>query len=174
MQRIKKFECKEHTVMEIVRIHRKINVHQVRNASQTHIQKHLVSIKCKSQRSMSHHRKTGRTPCVHGRTPKIWEKPSAPTPSFYSTRTSISRVSAKGTWTHAMRPSDALFQQHIVYAKFRSWCLVFCLGKTGRWVCVLGLTHRGLSGRYESLNEKGPVLSMILLLFSLMLLAVLR
>jgi len=84
----------------------------------------------------------------------------------------MSEVSAEGTWTHIVRPSDALFWQHVISVKSRSRRFVFCLGRVGRTLCVLGRTHRGLSGRHKGLNEKNPILAIILLLFPLMLLAV--
>jgi len=86
----------------------------------------------------------------------------------------MSEVSAEGTWTHIVRPLDALFRQYVISVRSRSRRLVFCQGRFGRTLCVPGRTHRGLSGRHKGLNEKKPILAMILLLFPLMLFAVPR
>ena len=103
---------------------------------------------------------------------KFEKKLNAQRPNFYSTRSSMSEVSAEGTWTHIVCPLDALFRQHVISVKSRSRRLVFCLGRVGRILCVPGRTHWGLSGGHRGLNEKKPILAMILFLFPLMLLAV--
>ncbi len=51
-------------------------------------------------------------------------------------------------------------------------CPRFQPRESGRTLCVPGRMHWGLSGGHRGLNEKEPILVMILFLFPLMLLAV--